>query len=392
MIAELHCFVHGSVELPPTGDGPLANVGVAVKDLFAVAGCSASFGHPRWRATHLPAEQDAVAVARLRSAGAHVVGRTKMDQLAYSLIGNVGEGNAPINPSDPECFCGGSSSGSASAVAGGLAELGLGTDTAGSIRVPAAATGLFGIRPSHEHIDVAGAIPLASSFDVVGFLARDPGLLATAVISTTRGDRRYIDAATFRGVLLGGNGLVSPAGDSALRRFAASISSLIAQPVKPVDTKSFVNAELGNLFARIQGREIWAHHSEWLADNMRFLAREVQQRLRRCEEFASDDYVTVSADLEARVAYARSLVDLLGTDCILVLPVLAARGPLRSSSADDLLDFRLKCFQLAAPSSLSGLPQVVLPTAAGPVSMVGPHGSDLALLTLAQSVVENAPS
>ncbi|MGH8546149.1 MAG: amidase family protein, partial [Gammaproteobacteria bacterium] len=124
------CYVPTTRALDPTGPGALSGVRVAVKDLFSVAGHTSSFGHAQWRATHEPSSEHAAVVARLLSAGGAITGLTKMDQLAYSLIGNVGEGEPPVNPFDPECFCGGSSSGSASAVAGGLADLGVGTDTA----------------------------------------------------------------------------------------------------------------------------------------------------------------------------------------------------------------------------------------------------------------------
>src|SRR5947209_10835611 len=177
----LHCLVPNSRELAPTGTGPLSGVRTVLKDCLAVAGHQSSFGHPRWRETHAAANCDAEIVSRLRHAGAEVVGLVKMDQLAYSIVGNAVEGEPPVNSYDPACFCGGSSSGSASAVAGGMAELGVGTDTGGSIRVPAAACGLFGIRPTHGRLSADGVIPLAASLDVVGFLAADPAPLARAL-------------------------------------------------------------------------------------------------------------------------------------------------------------------------------------------------------------------
>ena len=169
------------MSLPATGPGPLDGVTVAVKDMFAVAGHVSSFGHPRWRATHPPSAETAPAVSRLLAAGASVAGLAKLDQLAYSLIGNAGEGTAPLNSRYPGRFTGGSSSGPAAAVAAGLAGLGLGTDTAGSIRVPAASCGLFGFRPSHGLVGAGGVLPLAPSFDVVGILARSAAMLGPAL-------------------------------------------------------------------------------------------------------------------------------------------------------------------------------------------------------------------
>jgi amidase len=127
---DLHCFVPTTREIPPTGEGGLSSARVALKDLIEVAGHTSSFGHPRWRDTHAPARRDAEVIRRLREAGASIAGFAKMDQLAYSLVGNVGEGIPPVNVVDAECFAGGSSSGSAAAVAGGIADVGVGTDTA----------------------------------------------------------------------------------------------------------------------------------------------------------------------------------------------------------------------------------------------------------------------
>ena len=166
------CWVPDSVSLRATSPGPLDNVTVPVKDMTSVAGHVSSFGHPRWRATHGPGEENAPVLSGLLAAGASVAGLAKLDQLAYSLIGNAGEGAAPLNSRYPSRFTGGSSSGPAAAVAAGLTEAGLGTDTAGSIRVPAAACGLFGFRPTHGLVSTRGVLPLAPSFDVVGVLAR----------------------------------------------------------------------------------------------------------------------------------------------------------------------------------------------------------------------------
>ena len=116
---------------------------VAVKDMLGIAGHVSSFGHPRWRATHPPTAETAPAVSRCWRRARPRPGLAKLDQLAYSLIGNAGEGIAPLNSRYPGRFTGGWLSGPAAAVAAGLKGLGLGTDTAGSIRVPAASCGLF---------------------------------------------------------------------------------------------------------------------------------------------------------------------------------------------------------------------------------------------------------
>jgi amidase len=377
LAAALHCFVPDSSPLPATADGPLAGVRAAVKDMIAVPGRTSSYGHPRWRATHAPAQVEAEALARLRAAGAAVVGFTKLDQLAYSLIGDVGEGEAPVNPRDPALFCGGSSSGSAAAVAGGVAELGVGTDTAGSIRVPAAACGLYSIRPTHGLVSTAGVLPLAPSLDVVGFLAREPALLDAALAAATTPPA----GGALRRVLLPRDPSAYADADIAAAARATGLE------VEPVDVGALVNAEVADLFARVQGREIWREHGAWAAAELEHLAPDVQARLRRCEALSRDSAAAIRADVEARDAYRRDVVELLGADTVLALPVLPRRGPLRAWDADELGAFRAACFRLTAPSSLGGVPEVVVPAGGGAaVGFVGPPGADRALLRLAGTV------
>src|SRR4029077_4269094 len=120
----------------------------------------------------------AVCVEQLLAAGAHCVGKTVTDELAFSLIGENHFYGTPLNPAAPGRVPGGSSSGSASAVACGLADFALGTDTGGSVRVPASNCGLFGLRPSPGMISVAGVMPFAPTFDTVVVLTRDADVLA----------------------------------------------------------------------------------------------------------------------------------------------------------------------------------------------------------------------
>ena len=147
---EAHCWVPDSFAVAATGSGVLDGRTLAVKDMFAIEGHVSSFGLARWRATHSAAAGTAPVIQALLAAGASIAGLAKLDQIAWSIVGNVGEGTPPLNPVYPDRFTCGSSSGPASAVAAGLAEIGIGSDTGGSIRAPAAACGLFGLRPGKE--------------------------------------------------------------------------------------------------------------------------------------------------------------------------------------------------------------------------------------------------
>ena len=174
----LGAFVPGvEVDIAGADEGPLSGLRFAAKDIFDVAGSVTGCGNPDWARSHGPADAHSAAVQALLDAGAHLVGKTITDEFAYSLNGINHHYGAPTNSNAPGRITGGSSSGSASAVAGGAVETALGSDTGGSVRIPASYCGLYGIRPTHGRISLEGVMPLAPSLDTVGWFARDAELL-----------------------------------------------------------------------------------------------------------------------------------------------------------------------------------------------------------------------
>src|ERR671916_885518 len=178
-VEEGRAFVQ-KVEVNPTGSGPLDGLSFAVKDLIDIGGYKTGCGNPSWGNTPPPASVNAVCIEQLLDAGARCVGKTVTDELAFSLLGENHFYGTPLNPRAPDRVPGGSSSGSASAVAQGLADFALGTDTGGSVRVPASNCGVWGLRPSHGFVSVAGVNPFAPTFDTVGILASSAEVLVRA--------------------------------------------------------------------------------------------------------------------------------------------------------------------------------------------------------------------
>src|SRR6476620_10438368 len=173
--------------LPPTKDGPLSGLTFAVKDLIDVAGHHTGCGNPAWRDMHPPASVSAVCVEQLLAAGARCEGKTITDELAFSLLGENHFYGTPLNPAAPDRVTGGSSNGSASAVACEIVDFALGTDTGGSVRIPASNCGIWGWRPSHGLISVAGVMPFSPTLDTVGVFTRSAELLqrvATVLLAT----------------------------------------------------------------------------------------------------------------------------------------------------------------------------------------------------------------
>jgi amidase len=392
----LDCLVPDSIGLSATGTGTLDGRTFVVKDLFAIAGRTSSYGSARWRDTHDASTSTAPAIERLLAAGAELVGVAKLDSLAYSLVGNAGEGPAPRNPRDPDRFTGGSSSGPAAAVAGGLADIGLGSDTAGSIRVPAAACGVWSIRPTHGVLDVDGMLPLAPSLDTVGVLARDARVLrdAFAVLSGPEIE----PAAMPTEVLLAADTLAWLDADAAnaVARAASAIASNLGARLGHVDLRGFTSVETADRFARVQGREVWAEHGAWIEPNLDAFLPEVRARLERCRDWADATEREQQADLDRVAMLRRAFAQLVGTGTVVVLPVLHDLPPRRTASDDDLVAFRSACFRLTAPASLVGAPEVVVPVRhqrsghTYGVGLVGTPGSDPMLLDAAARLGEDA--
>lgn len=388
--SDLNCWVPNSFPIASTGEGVLSGKTVAVKDLVDYPGHRVSFGLAQWRDTHEASRDIAPILTQLLAAGGSIAGFTKLDQLAYSLIGNVCEGTPPLNSLYPHRFTGGSSSGPAAAVAAGLADIGLGTDTAGSIRVPAASCGLFGLRPTHGAINVSGVRPLAPSFDVVGILTTNPTLIGPAfsILSSvpvpTGNDVQEVRVPTRASVSLAGDDTVD-----SMYAIADALGTVYQCRVTQCDLSEFINADIGDLFARLQGREIWSEHSQWISENKGYLADDVRTRLERAERLSMSSDEEKAADKAVREKYRIDFQRFYSASSVLVLPVLTDLAPLRTSSADELLKFRTKSFQLTAPSSLTGCPQLVVPVrneSAGKVigiGLLGQHDNEATLLRAA---------
>jgi len=385
---DAHCWVHDSVAMPATGSGPLTGQTLAVKDMFAVQDRVSSFGLGRWRETHGPAEHTAPVLEALLAAGASIAGLAKLDQIAWSIVGNVSEGTPPMNAVYPDRFTCGSSSGPASAVAAGLADIGIGSDTGGSIRAPAAACGLFGLRPTHGVIDITGGLPLAPSFDTVGILTRDLGLLGQ-VLPVMAGGLAW--SGEFRRVVVPSDCLdsVIEATGVAIRNVAADLAHRLGCPVTDLELGEFLNGDVVELFTRVQFREVWAAHGPWLTENLDYLATDVRDRVRRAEELSGVPAAVREADERDWRSYTDRLAEWLPDDTVAVLPVLPGLPLRRDGSQADIVAFRTGALVYTAPGSLTGRPELVIPArhaATGlhvGVGLLGPRGSDAALVKIA---------
>ena len=361
--------------------GPLAGASFVVKENIDVAGERTTNGHPLWAATHEPAKANAPIVDRLLAAGARLVGKTHMDEMAYSLMGANPHFGAPINPAAPDRHPGGSSSGSAVAAAAGLVSFAIGTDTAGSCRAPAAFCGVYGIRTSHGAIPMTGVVPLAPSLDVIGWFARDLKQMAAvgdALLPPDPNAAHYDEAV--------------PLGD-AFRNVETEFAAAAAPAIDMLKTGPWREGRLDDDFFRqalahfrnLQAHEAWNSHGDWVGAHHPTFGKGVEERFAIAAKVTRDQKSAAEAFRE----FARPRIDaLLGDKGFLVMPTAPFRAPLLTESEEDLDAKRYQMMRLFLIASYFGLPQISLPlaTSDAPValSIVGRRGTDRALLALAQ--------
>lgn len=360
MASQTVAFVPGvQVARARHAEGLLSGLSFAAKDVFAVRGHVSSAGHPDYARTHQPAARDADVVAQLLDAGADLLGVTVLDELAFSLVGQNPHYGTPVNPRAPGRVCGGSSCGSAAAVAACLCDFALGTDTAGSVRVPASFCGLFGLRPTHGAISTRGVVPLAPSFDTVGLLAREPRTFE-AVAGVLVGSA---DKAPVERVLVADDALelcdagVAELLDHLLQR---ACSGLSVKEIERIKLAPEGYEPLRAAFRRLQAREAYQQHGEWLERAKPNLSPGVAERFAYgCQLLAAREELAEEA--RARDALRARLTGLLAPRSLLFLPATPGIAPRLDAAPEALEKFRMRALELTSIASLTGLPQLVVP-------------------------------
>lgn len=370
--------VAGSPLVPGAETGPLCGNTVAVKDLFAVAGVARSGGVRVYLAEQEPQNESADAVRRLLSAGASVTGVTHTDQFAFGLAGQNADWGTPVNLAAPTRLPGGSSSGSACAVRNGWSSIGLGTDTAGSIRVPASYQGLWGFRPTHASVSADGVLPLAPSFDTVSWLAHDAATLCVVgdVLLPADSSTSPRDAVW--------SGDVNSVAEAAVRDKIENVARILSAEELPSlpDLADWTAA-----FRTVQAHEAWATHGAWLTTHPGAVAHDVAER------FAAGRDIT---DTQLAVAWetirsARHIMAELLTGKYLVLPTVSSPPPHVNATADEIDAHRQATLRLTTLASLTGSPAVTIPAlsldgAPLGISLIGAQGTDRALLEVAARI------
>ena len=378
-------FVPHDLKAPIKGasTGPLAGLSAVIKDMYDIVGERSGGGNPDWLAAQQPATKNASVVQKLLDAGATITGKTVCDEFFYSLAGANAHYGTPVNPRAPKRLPGGSSSGSASAAASDACDFAIGSDTGGSVRIPASFCGLYGIRTTHGRVDLGGAMHMAGSFDVAGWFANAPGIF-----------RRVGD------VLLGGTSTTASISklivlDDAFAEVDADIAALMNDALAamadelPKPTHQRIAPDSLEVwreaFRIIQAREVWNAYGDFVTRAKPNFGPGVAER------FAAAAKVTEEEAAKARVMQERArdrIRAIAAPGTVLVLPTSPSIAPLVEAPHEVHESFRLRVMRMTCISGLSGLPQVSIPIGtiggcpAG-LSFIGWAGGDEALLELA---------
>ena len=402
-VHESHAFVT-TFDLSPTDSGPLNGLRFAVKDTIDVAGFKTGCGNPTWRDSHPAAVVHAVCVEQLLHAGARCIGKTVSDELAFSLLGENHFYGTPLNARAPDRVPGGSSSGSASAVACGLVDFALGTDTGGSTRVPASNCGICGFRPSHGFVSVAGVTPLAPSFDTVGILAQNTDVLTEValILLAAAAPMSSSKPATIHLIREAFDLIDADVGES-LSEPLQQLREIFGDAVRESSLKELVGDDAGSGFATwvdsfcvIQWAEIESCLGAWIADAEPEFGLEIAASFQLMKQL---DRCRLPQALQRREQFFQSLHEFLGPNdllCIPTSPAIAPRKgdpPRRSSSGTG---YYPRTLSLTSVAGMCRLPQVSLPVAevdGAPIglSLLARHGRDSFLLQVAKSVSREIP-
>jgi amidase len=379
------CFVPHDLAAPLKGaaSGPLAGLSAVVKDMYDIAGERTGCGSPEWLATHPPAARNCPPVQKILDAGATIIGKTVCDEYFYSVSGANTHYGTPVNIRAPGRLPGGSSAGSAAACGAGLCDFALGSDTGGSVRVPASFNGIYGLRPTHERIEHSGVADMAPSFDVPGWFAATPGVFRK--VGAVLLDNRGVAAQINRVVVL----------EDAFAQAEEPVADLLRTLLEFMsdDLPGMAHSRIApdgfdpwrEAFRIVQAYETWQTFGAFVTKHRPNIGPGVKERM----QFAST-VTSAQADASREVVnkardHIRQIV-VPGT--VLALPTAPSIAPKIEISGAELEEFRTRVMRLTCTSGISGLPQMNIPggTINGcPIglSFIGWAGGDEALLDLA---------
>lgn len=391
---------------PPAAKQTLAGLTFAINDIFELEDYVTGFGNPDWARTHVAAEKTAVTVTALLKNGAVCVGQTVMGELGFGVSGENMHYGTPINPEMPAHVPGGSSSGSAVAVAAGLVDFALGTDTIGCIRIPAAFCGLLSYRPSHGAVSTIGILPNSQSLDTVGWLARDPSILLRVghtLLKLNTVEPRRARRLIFADDLFQLSKVPKQKAEVVINKAIENLSGY--QPQQHINfgqhislnvpsLKGFLDQStnmqngisnlkaLSSAMVSLQRHEFKTNHEDWVKSVEPKLAHDVSDNLLTA---INTTHENIKALYDIRKELRACMQILLKDDGILVIPTVADPPSKLNSKKRDTVESHNRALILSSIASMSGCCQVTIPLGKNDgcpisVSFITFHGGDKFLL------------
>ena len=378
-------FIPHNLDAPVVGaqTGPLGGLTAVVKDMYDIAGSRTGGGSPDWLAAQKPASQHASAVEKILAAGATITGKTICDEFFYSVSGVNAHYGTPPNIRAPGRIPGGSSSGSAAATGANACDFALGSDTGGSVRIPASFNGVYGLRPTHGRVDLTGAMAMAPSFDVAGWFANSPGVL------------RRIGTVLLQGSAVNERATRLVVATDAFAQADAEVTALCLEfldrgaKLLPVRVKANVAPEgfdtWREAFRVVQAKEVWETFGAFITQAKPKLGPGIKARM----DFAASVTDEQANRSRETVAAARTQIRAtLPPGTVMALPTAPSIAPPLTATGEVLELFRVRTMRLTCIAGLGGLPQINIPvgTVSGcpaGISLIGWPAGDEVLLDLA---------
>ena len=351
--------------------------------MYAIAGERMSCGIPEWLAANAPATHNCPPVQKILDAGASIIGKTVCDEFFYSVTGINAHYGMPVNMRALGRIPGGSSAGSAAACGAGLCDFALGSDTGGSVRIPASFNGIYGLRPTHGRIEHSDVADMAPSFDVPGWFAATPGVFRN--VGGVLLDNSRVTAKIERVVML----------EDAFQQAEESVADFLRTLLEFMsdDLPAMIHGRIApegfdpwrEAFRIIQAYETWQSFGDFVTKHQPNMGPGIRERM----AFAAT--VTKAQADASRIVHGKArehIRQVAAPGTILALPTAPAIAPLADTPAADLEDFRARVMRLTCTAGMAGLPQMSIP--AGTIdgcpvglSFIGWAGGDEALLDLA---------
>ena len=345
-------------------EGILNNLNFVLKDMCQIKGFKTSCGNPDFYKKCEPALEYAIFLKKLLNEGAILSGITICDEFFYSVIGENSHYGTPKNLNAPNCVPGGSSSGSAAALTTKKYNFSIGSDTGGSVRIPASFCGLLGIRPTHGRIVSDGVYPMAPSFDTVGWFANDMEIFRK--VSSVLLNNKHASNIPFNKYVIAED-LLELAENDIQHQFNTYLKKIFPN-LKKIKLSKFEKVDIANNFRILQGGEINQYVIPWIKDNKPQISPEINNRIEMASKISINE---INAAKAFRKTLIKEVNNSLPEGDIALFPTAPFSAPICGQTDEALGSDRKKIMEMTSIAGMTSRPQISIPKFKGKTGPVG---------------------